>query len=278
MKNIVPILLFIVSISGCTSVAEHNSEKYNLHTSNLENCCYSYSDFSWTQLAKEEDVKFHIDISSPVWTFPDGKSHFASFIFAEQSRTVEVTLSSIMTDKTVFAPKIVSLDNDFNIVDEYELDKFKTLYSDAFDKNRYEITLSIDASKAPYLVVYTPDEQIGKRVTIPHPAKLRAIESGSPLPIVTDLKYEHAYIGKLNIEVKTLSLNNTVKKINTIKKGKSSLVEAQSETVLFYNTAIKKAVEDNNLPKALGLLDEAKALNIEGAQETFVNAVNEMRK
>jgi maltose operon protein len=33
-------------------------------------------------------------------------------------------------------------------------------------------------------------------------------------------------------------------------------------------------VESNNIDKALSLLDEAKALNIEGAQEVFVRAVN----
>ncbi|CSC16930.1 maltose operon periplasmic protein [Vibrio cholerae] len=33
-------------------------------------------------------------------------------------------------------------------------------------------------------------------------------------------------------------------------------------------------MQANDLPKALSLLDEAKALGIEGAQEVFVKAVN----
>ena len=278
MKRVVSVLLFIVSIGGCTSAIQEKSNKYDLLTAVPEICCSSYSDFSWTQLAKEEDVKFEIDPSSPVWQFPEGKSHFASFVFSEQSRTVDVTISSRMIDKTVFAPKVVSLDTHFNVVAEYKLENFKTLYSDAFDKNRYEISFSIDASKAPYLVVYTPSEQIGNKVIIPHPAKVRAIDSGAPLPIVTDLKYEHAYIGELDIEIETLSLNNTVKKKNSVKKVNTSPVQPQPESVLFYETAIKSAVKESNIPKALSLLEEAKALNIEGAQEAFVNAVNELKK
>ncbi|MFA0521054.1 transcriptional regulator, partial [Vibrio sp. 10N.222.55.E8] len=42
----------------------------------------------------------------------------------------------------------------------------------------------------------------------------------------------------------------------------------------YYHNAIKAAVEADNIPKALSLLDEAKALGIEGAQEVFVKAVN----
>lgn len=39
-------------------------------------------------------------------------------------------------------------------------------------------------------------------------------------------------------------------------------------------SSIERAVQANDLPKALSLLDEAKALGIEGAQEVFVKAVN----
>ncbi|QSA20889.1 transcriptional regulator, partial [Vibrio furnissii] len=42
----------------------------------------------------------------------------------------------------------------------------------------------------------------------------------------------------------------------------------------YYFSTIEKAVAANDIPKALSLLDEAKALGIEGAQEVFVKAVN----
>ncbi|MCZ6404968.1 transcriptional regulator, partial [Vibrio parahaemolyticus] len=42
----------------------------------------------------------------------------------------------------------------------------------------------------------------------------------------------------------------------------------------YYHSSIEAAVAANDIPKALTLLDEAKELGIEGAQEVFVKAVN----
>lgn len=272
MKKTVLAFLFGSVLFGCASSSDEVN-KTDLTVINAEVCCSSYSDFSWTQLSTTEEIEFQIDDSTPVWHFPEGKSHFASFVFAEKSRTVEITLSSKMKEKSVLAPKVVTLDSYFNVVDEYELDDFKIKYSDAFSKNRYEATITFDASKTPYLIIYTPQDQIGHKITIPHPAKVRAINSGDPLPIVTDLKYEHGYLGELEIKLKTLSLNNSVKKVSP-----KAISVAQPESVLFYETAIKQAVKVGDIPKALALLEEAKALNIEGAQEAFVNAINSQKK
>ncbi len=51
----------------------------------------------------------------------------------------------------------------------------------------------------------------------------------------------------------------------------------QPETQSYYYKAIEQAVAAGDIPKALSLLDEAKALNIPGAQETFVRAVNQIK-
>ncbi|MGC9458394.1 MalM family protein, partial [Vibrio genomosp. F10 str. 9ZD137] len=42
----------------------------------------------------------------------------------------------------------------------------------------------------------------------------------------------------------------------------------------FYIDSIERAVNAGMLDKALALLEEAKALNVEGAQEAFIKAVN----
>ncbi|MCZ8498490.1 hypothetical protein O9929_12520 [Vibrio lentus] len=49
----------------------------------------------------------------------------------------------------------------------------------------------------------------------------------------------------------------------------------QPETQTYYHNANSSSGRRrHNIPKALSLLDEAKALGIEGAQEVFVKAVN----
>lgn len=274
MKKTITTLLLATGLIGCSTprdgaVTIDQNIEASLSESSI--CCVSYKEFVWTQLDKSESIKFKVDSSSPIWDFPEGKSHFASFAFSEQSRLVELVLSSHMLDKRVFAPKVVTLDSDFNVVDEYKLDEFYTYYSDALSPNRYEKKLSIDATKTPYIVVYTDKNQIGNTIQIPHPAKVRAMNSGDPLPLVTDLTFTHSYTGEFELKLDTLSLNN----ISARKAVEKRAVQVQPESKMYYTNAIKQAVKENNIPKALSLLDEAKALNIEGAQEVFIKALNE---
>ena len=50
-------------------------------------------------------------------------------------------------------------------------------------------------------------------------------------------------------------------------------VEAvQPETQKYYHQAISAAVANDDLNKAIRLLEEAKALNVEGAQQVFVSS------
>lgn len=48
----------------------------------------------------------------------------------------------------------------------------------------------------------------------------------------------------------------------------------QPETKKYYISAIENAVKAGDVAKALSLLDEAKMLNVDGAQQAFIKAVN----
>ncbi|MEL7291484.1 MAG: MalM family protein, partial [Pseudomonadota bacterium] len=133
------------------------------------------------------------------------------------------------------------------------------------------------------------NSQLGDKVVVPHPAKVRAEESGEPLPIVTDPTYLSSTQGSFTFEVETLTLSGYGQK-NVIAESREKQVATSSEpiqtpvertpsvvqpeTQTYYHTAIKSAVEVGMLDKALALLEEAKALNVEGAQQVFIDAVN----
>nr|MBF4426312.1 transcriptional regulator [Vibrio anguillarum] len=51
-------------------------------------------------------------------------------------------------------------------------------------------------------------------------------------------------------------------------------VVVQIETKKYYISAIENAVNTGDVAKALSLLDEAKMLNVDGAQQAFIKAVN----
>lgn len=273
-------------LSGCASDAQVKLEL--TPPTNSEVCCTTYSEFPFVQLQDNEDIKFDIDLASPVGSFVSGNSHFAAFRFSDRSQEVKIELASRFIDDSVFAPTALLLDENFQVVTQYKLEDFQTLPSNAFTSTRYIASFRADAAKTPYLVVYTPADLLGESVKVDHPAKVRAKEFGEVMPMVTDPVYTHQLGGKLELEVETLKLRpfRAISKMveqpakvvkqepaASVVKTKTAIA-AQPESTKFYISAIQNAVKSNDIPKALSLLDEAKALNIEGAQEAFVKAVN----
>lgn len=270
-------------LSGCASDAQVQT-KLDAPT-NAEVCCSDFSQFPYAQLNDNEDLKFDIDLGSPVGTFATGNSHFAAFKFSERSAEMVVKLSSLMIDDSVFAPEAMLLDENFKPLKTLKFEDFKVQASDAFTRTSYIERLRVDASKTPYIIIYTPADELGKAIKVDHPAKVRAKEFGEVMPMVTDPVYTNQLGGRLELEVETLKLRPyraqaavapvaAPAAVATNQAKVTPEIRVQQETQDFYLSAIKNAVESGDVPKALGLLDEAKALNVEGAQEAFVRAVN----
>ncbi|MBE4618136.1 MalM family protein [Vibrio navarrensis] len=269
MKKMWVLALSVAGLMGCTSSNEPNSY---VDVNQTDVCCESLSGAPWAALELNEDLNFGLDASSPVWQFDTGKSYFAAFQFADRSGNVDVRIRSVMQEGRVLKPAVQLLDTSFNVVRTISSDQFKTLFSDALSRNRFEIELSVNAKQTPYLVIYSETNALGEKVTVPHPAKLRAEHSGDPLPIVTDPTYATSSSGQLELKVETKTMVGGFASAHL-----KSNVPVQPDTKAYYFSTIEKAVAANDIPKALSLLDEAKALNIPGAQETFVRAVNQMK-
>lgn len=252
-----------------------------------EVCCTRLSQLPFIKLAANETLDFQLNSDSDAAAFQDGNSYFSAFEFADRSAIVTVSISSFMANGKVFAPKMVLLNETFDPVDSTTLEQFDIQTSDAFTQTQYSADFKIDARETPYFVIYTPEEYLGKEITVDHPAKVRAKELGEAMPMVTDPHYVHANNGRISVTVKTNSFQAAKKKVNSVSvtladepkketatKQAPLVAEVQPETISFYHSSIKKAVTENNIPKALSLLDEAKALGVEGAQQAFVEAIN----
>lgn len=253
-------------------------------------CCTQLSLLPFIKLAADETLDFSMNSDTDAAAFQDGNSYFSAFEFADRSAIVTVHISSYMADRKVFAPKMILLDEHLNLVDSTTLDQFDIKTSDAFNQTQYSADFKIDTRKTPYFVIYTPEEYLGKEIIVEHPARTRAKELGEVMPMVTDPHYVHSHSGHISVAVKTMSFQSAKRKasstlvapagdpLNVPTVNKEPVVtEVQPETVSFYSSAIQKAVAENNIPKALALLDEAKALGVKGAQQTFVKAINMMR-
>lgn len=285
MKQSLVLLLSGLSLIGCSSNTDLEQFQ-NISPITAEVCCQSSQDFPWIFLAQNETLKFDIDTSSPAAQFSTGKSYITPVAFNKQSGNVEIVLRSLMLDSQVAIPSMHLLDEKFEVVDVISRDDFDVVFSDALARNRYELKKKINTVETPYAIIYSDNSDLGEKIVVPHPAKLRAEEFGEPMPIVSDPVYLASTVGSFTLEVETLTLSGYGQKtiieptaeskapIDAPKKHETKIQTVQPETQTYYKDAIEKAVMSDDLNKALALLEEAKALNIKGAQETFIKAVN----
>ena len=250
-----------------------------------EACCNGFAQFPWIGLEKSESLDFVIDESSPVGVFDDGKSYFASFKLPERSEKVTLTLNSFMSGSEVFAPKILALDEHFKPVQEIDLEQFDVKTSSMFTRSQYSTSVTLLHSETPYVVIYSPQAYLNQKITVPHPARVRAEELGEARPMVTDPVYQHAPTGKLKLELDTLTLrafNATKSSLpetkvtpeeKTILKPILSSSPMLTETEQFYNQQIEKAVAENDMKKALRLVEEAKRAGSKSAEDVFIQLI-----
>ncbi len=289
MKNGLVLLLSSMGLFGCVSSSTADLEQASLQLDSAQVCCENMSQFPWVLLNTEEDLNFNLDESSPVWNFESSKSYFSAFEFSERSGSVEILLRSNMLEGKVVEPKVALYNSNFEVVKVLDEKDFSIKFSDALARNRYEIVFKVDSVSTPYMVLYADTKDFGEKVTVPHPARLRAEEAGEPAPMVADPIYYKSSTGSFALELETLTLSGYKQKakmapVNTqvaVQKTETNPVRAKnisqpvvSDTKDYYFNAINKSVVEGNIPKALSLLDEAKSLGIEGAQEVFIKAVN----
>jgi len=261
--------LFVsLSLTACSSTDSLTALIEPLASSEV--CCNDFSQFPWIQLGTTEELDFQLDSSSPIGHFSDGNSYFHAFKLSERSQKVQLRLSSLMINNSVVAPKLIALDDKFNIVSTANLDQFDIKTSDTFTRTQFQLNFDLDASKTPYFIVYSSDAYLGQSIKVKHPARIRSEELGEAMPMVTDPTYTYQRFGKLTLSVKTLSLQ--AYKV-PVKKIQAAVKSAQPETQLFYQNAITQAVNDNDISKALSLIEEAKALGIKNAEGVFINAL-----
>ncbi|MFA0155136.1 MalM family protein [Vibrio sp. 10N.261.46.A3] len=189
-----------------------------------------------------------------------------------------LTISSLIGD-TAFVPRAVIYDKNGKELESYGQSDFE------YKKPRMHLGNRLVAEKeffpprtedSVFLVVYTDQQEIGGFTDVIHPARLDAEGRGNYLPEVKDIPIPNANVGKIEVTIDKASFFSfgSSSESNAKPAAATKIDTIQPETQTYYHNAIQAAVDADNIPKALSLLDEAKALGIEGAQEAFVKAVN----
>lgn len=185
---------------------------------------------------------------------------------------------------TVFVPYAAIYDESGKVLETYGEESF-SYYKPKFHLGN-RLVADVDfypptSKDKVYVVVYTKKEVLDGVTEVAHPARLDAEGRGNYMPEIKDIPVPHSLQGSVELEVSgpRFSLFNSASSssenvtVHSPEMATKVTTTARPETQAYFLTEIDKAVAEKDIPKALSLLDEAKALNIEGAQKAFVDAV-----
>ncbi|WP_241810095.1 MalM family protein [Vibrio genomosp. F10] len=292
-----------MALLGCTA-----TETVVFDAENVQQVAESYGQVNWANIEPTKRINFTIKESNQKFTFSNGQSYIAAFDINTKGKELDLELISHFK-KTVFYPNAVLLNEQNQIIKTFETSDFeyKHAYGMQGDRLVSKVTIQPVGKQRVKLLIYTTPELIKGETEVLHPVKLDAIARGNYPPDVPNPMIPHSAFGELSViasvdDALVLEEPITVGSSDTAQeKFKADLAEQQNQAAIaasatattvivsesskstdtlnpdqqsFYIDSIERAVNAGMLDKALALLEEAKALNVEGAQEAFIKAVN----
>jgi maltose operon protein len=278
-KQAVILTLSLVALFGCTSTQTIDT---SINT-NQELILSDLSKVKWNTVSSKANLAFRIDENTPMLDSDNISSRIVGISIKSSGKPIEFTMTSEMRDLRVFQPNLAVYDQNNSLIRSFDSSFFPYDRRDFVKGEVLEgsvvITPKPDTTELRFLI-YTSQEDLGKETTIIHPAKAFAISKRTVEPNIPDPVVQHVDIGEIKVAIREAASSifdfseSKSPSAPNIPSDSLAVVPVQSETKTYYISAIQKAVAEDNIPKALSLLDEAKALNVEGAQETFVKAIN----
>ncbi|ESL93403.1 maltose regulon periplasmic protein [Enterobacter hormaechei subsp. hoffmannii UCICRE 9] len=209
-----------------------------------------------------------------------------------------LTLSSEVNKQTsVFAPNVLILDQNMTPSAYFPSTYFTYQEPGVMSADRLEgvirLTPALGQQKL-YVLVFTTEKDLQQTTTLLDPAKAYAKGVGNAIPDIPDPIARHTTDGLLKLKVKTnssssvlvgplfgssgpgpVTVGNTAAPVYAApaaapaKKAEPVL----NDTETYFNNAIKQAVKNGDVDKALKLLDEAERLGSTTARSTFISSV-----
>lgn len=254
---------------------------------------------SWTPLVPPVTQDVTLGMSSAQINQGQIQGAVAAFALPADRGSLEITLTSIATGKTVYAPNVLVLDEQMRPAAFYPSSYFPYEKPGIVSSDRLEGTLKLTPAlgqKQIYLLVYTTRNDLDATTQMVNPAKAYAAGVGNAVPDIPDPVARHTPTGTLSLKV------TAEQKAGNVMIGQifpsSAPAEATpvvigstqapapapaapakpSEPMLddsdaWFNESIKKAVKAGDVDKALKLLDEAERLGSKTARKTFIESV-----
>ncbi|MGL4726667.1 MAG: maltose operon protein MalM [Scandinavium sp.] len=221
--------------------------------------------------------------------------------------------SEVNKQTSVFAPNVLILDQNMTPSAFFPGNYFTYQEPGVMSADRLEgvmrLTPALGQQKI-YVLVFTTPQDLQQTTKLVDPAKAYAKGTGNAVPDIPDPIARHVTDGSLKLQVKTSSassvlvgplfgssgpgpvtVGNTAAPVYSAPAAApvaatavaapavaASAPAAKSEPVLndtesYFNNAIKQAVKEGNIDKALKLLNEAERLGSTSARSTFISSV-----
>ncbi len=256
---------------------------------------------SWTPLVPPVTQDITLGSTSQEINQGEISGAVAAFALPADRGSLEVTLASIATGKSVYAPNVLVLDEQMRPAAFFPSDYFTYQKPGIVSSDRLEGTLKLTPAlgqKQIYLLVYTTRQDLTTTTQMVNPAKAFAAGVGNAVPDIPDPIARHTRTGTLSLKVTAEQKTGNVMIGQFFPSSASSASPASSPVVVgntqaaaapaaaakpdapmlndsesYYNNAIKKAVAAGDVDKALKLLDEAERLGSKTARKTFIDSV-----
>ncbi|NVD08527.1 maltose-binding protein [Vibrio sp. JPW-9-11-11] len=271
MKRIASTLFAAFLLGGCVSPAETVIAP---RTTVKE--VANVSDLSWQEVNGNR-LLMTIDHRSQTLSNSLTESPVGVFSIDSDYVGLKISLKSPVNELTVFAPNLAVYDQDFNLIQNFDSSHFSYnrddfILGEALSGD-VEFLVPESVNRLNFVVYTTASDLMAETVLI-HPAKAMAIAKRNDPPKIPDPIAKHVDFGEIEISIEPLSLSVNKHTGSSVITTKAPQVAVLEDTRNYYIRGIEKAVAENNLDKALSLLEEAKSLNVEGAQQAFIKAVN----
>ncbi|RWR03112.1 maltose-binding protein [[Pantoea] beijingensis] len=265
---------------------------------------------SWLPLAPPVSQDIELTASSASLEQGDVTGSVAAITLPADQGSLEITLSSIMKNKRVYAPNVLVLDNQLQPAAFFPSSYFPYQKPGVMAGNRLEGTMKLTpvlGQKQIYLLIYTTKRDLAQTSHMINPAKLYAEGANNAIPDVPDPVVQHVSTGSLSLKIKSEqnSGNIMIGKIFGSSDPKPVVVgsaatsgamvsapvtspasapatpvapAAKAEPMLndtesYFNNGIKQAVKAGDIDKALKLMNEAERLGSTSARATFISSV-----
>lgn len=251
----------------------------------------------WQTLMPPVRQEIILDGASPRVQMGNITGPVAAITLPANRGSLAITLSSLAKGQSIYAPNVLVLDEQMRPAAFFPSSYFPYEKPGGMSMDRLEGTMKLSPAlgqKQIYLLIYTTREDLLASTTMTNPAKAYAEGVGNAIPDIPDPIGRHSETGtiRLKVEAEQKSGNITIGQIfsgpetQPVTVGGAATRAAPSQapaaapgapmlndTESYFNQAIKQAVREGNIDKALKLLNEAERLGSSSARQTFIGSV-----